>query len=142
MTKATDGHWWAKYEGPAEIVEVKSGFVFRHADSQRHGQHEFKFLQPVDTYETLNIRDVAMQMLEKAASESEWMPPEYCANDWQADCCNYLRYGGTINCDCCSDIRRAENALSHLQPSASIYGDLDFPAPNHYDPNKRGFSPK
>lgn len=173
MTKVADGYWWARYEGPDEIVEVKRGMVFRHCDGAAHWQHEFKFLQPVDTFETLNLRDICMQQLEKAASESEWMPPEYCANDWQADCCNYLRYGGTINFESPTsqgdewkprignfDIEEASlsdeegappkdhagDATSYLAAAptvtAKLYGDLDFPAPNHYDPDKRGFSPK
>jgi hypothetical protein len=28
------------------------------------------------------------------------------------------------------------------QSQVGLYGDLDFPAPNHFDPSKRGFSPK
>lgn len=37
----------------------------------------------------------AYNQLAKAASESTWIPPEYYANDWIADCCEFLRSGNT-----------------------------------------------
>lgn len=40
----------------------------------------------------------------KAAGESNWIPPGYFANDWIADCCNFLRTG---------------EGISHPQPSVS-----------------------
>lgn len=43
----------------------------------------------------IDLNTVAMQRMEKAASESTWIPPEYSANDWQADVCQFLRDGET-----------------------------------------------
>lgn len=31
--------------------------------------------------------------LVKAVGESNWIPPEYFANDWVSDCCDFLRNG-------------------------------------------------
>lgn len=38
---------------------------------------------------------VALEMaaISQAASESTWMPPEYCRNEWVADVCSWLRDG-------------------------------------------------
>lgn len=41
----------------------------------------------------IDLKHAMYDQLVKAASESNWIPPEYMANDWIADCCNFLRLG-------------------------------------------------
>lgn len=41
----------------------------------------------------IDLYHVAMEQMHEAARESNWIPPEYMANDWQADVCKFLREG-------------------------------------------------
>lgn len=41
----------------------------------------------------VNLVELDMAAISQAASESTWMPPEYCRNDWVADVCSWLRDG-------------------------------------------------
>jgi hypothetical protein len=41
----------------------------------------------------LDLRISAFDQMAEAAGESNWIPPEYMANDWIADCCHLLRTG-------------------------------------------------
>ena len=42
---------------------------------------------------TFDLDAMAWEQIKKAASESEWIPSEYMANDWHYDVCEYLRKG-------------------------------------------------
>lgn len=42
---------------------------------------------------TIDLNEESFRALLQAASESNWIPPEYCCNDWVSDCCNWLRNG-------------------------------------------------
>lgn len=48
------------------------------------------------TIETIDLWHEAYKQLQQAASESNWIPPEYYANDWIADCCRWLREGPPV----------------------------------------------
>jgi hypothetical protein len=47
----------------------------------------------VDDIPTFDLDKLAWENIKKAASESKWMPPEYMANDWEYDVCEFLRNG-------------------------------------------------
>jgi hypothetical protein len=48
--------------------------------------------QPADPVTTeIDLRAVMMDEIEKAASESPWVPKEYYMNDVISDCCAFLR---------------------------------------------------
>lgn len=38
----------------------------------------------------------AWQQVKDAAADSNWIPKEYCMNEWLADICRFLRYGPLI----------------------------------------------
>ncbi len=40
---------------------------------------------------TIDLDAADWRAIKRAASESTWMPPEYCRNDWVSDVCVYLR---------------------------------------------------
>lgn len=40
---------------------------------------------------TFDLDHLAWESIKKAASESQWMPPEYCMGDWVSDVCSFLR---------------------------------------------------
>lgn len=42
---------------------------------------------------TFDLDKMSWGNIKKAASESNWIPPEYCANDWEHDVCEFLRNG-------------------------------------------------
>jgi hypothetical protein len=48
---------------------------------------------------TIDLKHTAYDQMQQAASESNWMPPEYCANDWIADCCRWLREGPNVDAE-------------------------------------------
>jgi len=50
----------------------------------------------VEEVPTIDLMHVAYERLQQAASESNWIPPEYYANDWIADCCRWLREGPPV----------------------------------------------
>lgn len=41
----------------------------------------------------VDLEALDMAAISQAASESTWMPPEYCRNEWVADICSWLRDG-------------------------------------------------
>lgn len=41
----------------------------------------------------IDLEALAWAQITQAASESTWMPPEYMANDWLSDVCDFLRKG-------------------------------------------------
>lgn len=41
----------------------------------------------------IDLDALAWAQIKQAASESMWMPPEYMANDWHSDVCEFLRKG-------------------------------------------------
>lgn len=45
----------------------------------------------------VDLKHTAYDQLQQAASASKWIPPEYYANDWIADCCRWLREGPTVD---------------------------------------------
>lgn len=42
---------------------------------------------------TIDLYRVSFETLMAAAEKSQWMPAEYCMNDWISDCCNFLITG-------------------------------------------------
>lgn len=48
-----------------------------------------------DTTPVIDLDELAWEGIKQAASESNWIPPEYYANDWQSDVCKFLREGVT-----------------------------------------------
>lgn len=50
-----------------------------------------------DECPTIDLAVESWKRVAKAASESKWIPPEYCASDWENDVCEFLREG--INID-------------------------------------------
>jgi len=48
------------------------------------------------TLVTIDLKHIAYDQMQQAASESKWIPPEYYSNDWIADCCRWLREGPPV----------------------------------------------
>jgi len=48
------------------------------------------------TLVTIDLKHTAYDQMQQAASESKWIPPEYYANEWIADCCRWLREGPPV----------------------------------------------
>lgn len=44
----------------------------------------------------IDLDQLFWEDIKKAASESNWIPPEYVMNHWVADVCEFLRRGNTI----------------------------------------------
>lgn len=44
----------------------------------------------------IDLKNAMYDQLAKAASESNWIPSEYMANDWINDCCDFLRNGRSV----------------------------------------------
>lgn len=40
---------------------------------------------------TFDLDALAWESIKQAASESNWMPKEYCMNEWVSDVCAFLR---------------------------------------------------
>ncbi len=45
----------------------------------------------------IDLEKTGYQMLAEAAGQSNWIPPEYFANDWLADCAEFLRTGQGVS---------------------------------------------
>jgi hypothetical protein len=132
MTKLVDdGYWYARFEGPTEIVEVKNRMVFRFADRHTYQQHSFKFEQPVQPIRT-NVREFVKQFDPepegRTIGEAEAL---HCAHAFD-------EVGLGLACVHCGATLEAVKAAVHAVGNA----ELDAGVPNHYDPNKRGFNPR
>ena len=54
------------------------------------------------------------------------------------------QFGSVFPCPDCggSGVAHCCDGLTSCNDTTGSYGDLDWPAPNHFDPSKRGFDPK
>jgi hypothetical protein len=52
----------------------------------------------------------------KAATESNWIPPEYYRNDWISDCCRFLREGPQVFIDPAPANAAPASVVSHEPP--------------------------
>lgn len=54
---------------------------------------ELRALLDAPAENVIDVSVVSWDEIQKAASESTWMPPEYMRNDWVDDVCRFLREG-------------------------------------------------
>lgn len=90
--------------------------------------------------EVIDLIHVAYNSLAEAASRSKWMPPEYCANDWLADCRDFLENGvsapdGEVVCGHHTIVEDSRGALNCVNCGKRfVYVDADYtemkPAPD------------
>lgn len=77
---------------------------------RKHGDFA-KFHQ--DELAAFNLKETAYDSLQEAASRSNWIPAQYCADDWLADCRRWLEFGPDL----------AENAEQRTEPHTDSSGD-------------------
>lgn len=53
---------------------------------------------PVQT-QTVDLDAEHWKIIQQAAEESKWIPPEYYVNDWVSDVCDFLRNGRSVDRD-------------------------------------------
>ncbi|MES2902701.1 MAG: hypothetical protein V4696_00805 [Pseudomonadota bacterium] len=58
----------------------------------------------------IDLEKTGFQLLVEAVAQSNWIPPEYMANDWLSDCCHFLRTGEGIQA----------NALASLSAQLAV----------------------
>lgn len=54
-------------------------------------------IQIKQSVQVVDLKALAYDSLAAAATRSNWMPPDYCANDWLADCRRWLEFGPPVN---------------------------------------------
>ncbi|MNE15636.1 hypothetical protein D3C81_441830 [compost metagenome] len=88
----------AKDQGREELLVIHQGDdgqIWSHTIGSfiayTGGQKRFTLLSRAET--VVNLDEAAWEMIQTAASKSEWMPPEYMQNDWLSDVCRFLREG-------------------------------------------------
>lgn len=85
----------------------------------------------------VDLKHTAYDAMQQAASESKWIPPEYFANDWIADCCRWLREGPNVDAEPIDMVLHCPSCgLQHIdspeaEPGPSIDGSGDTPLWNN-----------
>ena len=64
----------------------------------------------------INLVEIFWDNLCNAAKESNWIPGDYCSNDWVSDCCCFLRNG-----DGSEDIRALVTILKEAGDTIESY---------------------
>lgn len=73
-------------------VECESPFEIRHNDGSFATGQAARMVNDSLSSE-LDLDRISMNRIIEAAERSNWMPEEYCMNDWVSDVCKFLREG-------------------------------------------------
>jgi hypothetical protein len=95
----------------------------------------------------IDLEKASWDALCKAAGESNWISPEYMANDWLADCARFLRTGEGITDSQSADAVEVLTCDVRLPPATVIRAGCTFDTlrlamglegrPRHFDENHK-----
>lgn len=81
----------------AETVNSVTAVAKEYAGTQQLREHIAGILRPIlgSEYDcdAFDLDEMSWASIKKAATESNWIPPDYYAGDWVSDVCNFLKNG-------------------------------------------------